>query len=221
MAEPHGLGGERTGWFGAGMSRGFPAVRRLAFVYHPRSFATMEISAAAEGLCELVWIVDRDLGETAAMLRLLQRLGDVVDVTGLDHDAAAAAVAAARPDGILALHDALLSWTAEVAQRLGLPFHLPQTARELSDKRAQRAALAAAGVAMPASLPSSSRGSRTPAATRSWSPRGRSSSPRWTGSRATRRTIATRSSWRSTSPTARTPSSRATTSPTTSRSRPR
>jgi biotin carboxylase len=135
------------------MSKGFSAVKRLAFVYHPRSFATLDVHAAAAGVCELVWVVDRDRGETTSMIRLLQRLGPVVDVTGLDHDAAAAAIAAARPDGILALHDALLSSTAEVAQRLGLPFHLPATARALSDKRAQRAALAAAGIPMPAVWP--------------------------------------------------------------------
>lgn len=128
-------------------------MKRLAFVYHPRSFATMDVKAAAEGVCELVWIVDHDRGETPSMVRLLRRLGDVVDVTGLDHDAAAARIAEARPDGILALHDQLLGWTAEVAQRLGLPFYSPQTAAALSDKRAQRAALAAGGVAMPSVLP--------------------------------------------------------------------
>lgn len=128
-------------------------MKRLAFVYHPRSFATMDIKAAAEGVCELVWIVDHDLGETPSMVRLLRRLGDVVDVTALSHDAAAARIAEARPDGILALHDQLLGWTAAVAERLGLPFYTPQTAAALSDKRAQRAALAAGGVPMPAILP--------------------------------------------------------------------
>lgn len=128
-------------------------MKRLAFVYHPRSFATMDVKAAADGVCELVWVVDHALGETPSMARLLRRLGEVVDVTGLSHDAAAARIADARPDGILALHDQLLSWTAEVAQRLGLPFYSPQTAAALSDKRAQRAALAAAGLPVPAVLP--------------------------------------------------------------------
>ena len=128
-------------------------MKRLAFVYHPRSFATMDIKAAAEGVCELVWVVDHDLGETSSMVRLLRRLGEVVDITGADHDEAAARIAEARPDGILALHDQLLGWTAEVAQRLGLPFYAPATAAALSDKRAQRAALAAAGLPVPAVLP--------------------------------------------------------------------
>jgi hypothetical protein len=128
-------------------------VKKLAFVYHPRSFATMDVKAAAEGVCDLLWVVDHDLGETPSMVRLLERLGEVVDVTGLSHDAAAARIAEARPDGILALHDQRLSWTAEVAQRLDLPFYSPQTAVALSDKRAQRAALAAAGIPVPAVLP--------------------------------------------------------------------
>ena len=128
-------------------------VKRLAFVYHPRSFATMELCAAAQGVCELVWVVDHDRGETASMVRLLHRLGDVVDVTGLSPADAAAAIGAARPEGILALHDALLPWTAAVAERLGLAFHTPQTAQRLADKRAQRAALAAAGLPVPAVWP--------------------------------------------------------------------
>jgi biotin carboxylase len=132
---------------------GMPGVKRLAFVYHPRSFATMAISRAAEGVCDLIWVIDRERGETAMMERLLRRIGEVVDVTGLSPRAAADRVAAARPDGILALHDSLLPWTADVAEHLGLPFHSPATARRLSDKRAQREALAAAGIAVPRCLP--------------------------------------------------------------------
>jgi biotin carboxylase len=128
-------------------------MKRLAFVYHPRSFATMDVKAAADGVCELVWVVDHDLGETPSMVRLLRRLGEVVDVTGLSPDAAAQRIAGARPDGILALHDARLEFAAEVAERLGLPFHSPATARRLSDKRAQREALAAGGLPVPRSLP--------------------------------------------------------------------
>jgi hypothetical protein len=126
-------------------------VKRLAFAYHPRSFATLEISEAAAEVCDVVWVIDRAMPEVRSMSRLLARLGDVVDVTGLDAADAAAAIRAARPDGILALADALLEWTADIARRLDLPhFHTPATARRLADKRAQRAALAAAGLAVPA-----------------------------------------------------------------------
>lgn len=123
--------------------------QRLAFVYHPRSFGTMSIVEAAGGVCELVWVVDTGIDETQLMVTLLQRLGTVVDVTGLSMDAAASAVAATRPDGVLALSDAMLAWTAQLAQRLELPFHAPAVAERFTDKLAQRVALRDGGVAVP------------------------------------------------------------------------
>jgi biotin carboxylase len=124
---------------------------RLAFVYHPRSFQTLEIADAARGVCDLVWVVDRAIPDMDAMPRLLERLGAVVDVTGATPEVAAQRIAAERPDGILALFDGLMEWTADVAQRLGLPFYSPQTARALADKDAQRAALRRAGMRAPQS----------------------------------------------------------------------
>jgi biotin carboxylase len=127
---------------------------RLAFVYHPHSFGTMEIAAAARDLCDLIWVVDGAIGEEVApMARLLRRLGTVVDVTGLSVDDAAAAIAAERPDGILALGDSVFVWTAEIAQRLGLAFATPQTAENLTDKSAQRRALREGGLLVPGSWP--------------------------------------------------------------------
>jgi biotin carboxylase len=123
--------------------------QRLAFVYHPRSFGTMSIVEAAEGVCELVWVVDTGIGETQLMVKLLRRLGTVVDVAGMSMDSAASAVAATHPDGVVALSDAMLEWTAQLAQRLGLSFHLPAVAERFTDKLAQRAALREAGVAVP------------------------------------------------------------------------
>jgi biotin carboxylase len=123
--------------------------RRLAFVYHPRSFGTLQVAEAARGLCELTWVVDTALDETAQMVPLLRRLGPVVDVTGLSGEEAAAAVAARRPDGILALKDSLMRRTAELAALLGLPFHDIEVARRFTDKHAQRRALRDAGVAVP------------------------------------------------------------------------
>ena len=106
---------------------------RLAFAYHPRSFATMAIAEAAESICELVWIVDTTDPESGSMSRLLERIGDVIDVAGLSLEDAAAAVASARPDGILALADSLLVWTAQIARRLELSFMSPEVAVRLTD----------------------------------------------------------------------------------------
>lgn len=122
---------------------------RLAFVYHPRSFGTMDISEAARDLCDLVWVVDEAIPEVSSMARLLRRLGSVANVTGLDPDAAAAAIGEHEPDGILGLSDAMLETTAQYAVRLGLPFHSVETARCLVDKHRQREALRKAGLPTP------------------------------------------------------------------------
>ena len=74
-----------------------------------------------------------------------------MDVEGLSTREAATRLAAHRPDGILALADDALCWTADVAALLGLPFHTPATALALTDKFAQRAALASGGLAVPRS----------------------------------------------------------------------
>src|SRR5580700_589832 len=122
---------------------------RLAFVYHPRSFGTMVNAEAADGICELIWVLDTSDPEISSMSRLLRRLGDVVDVAGSSLEDAAAAIAAARPDGILALADSLLLWTARIAALLELRFISPDVAERLTDKHAQRLALQRAGVPVP------------------------------------------------------------------------
>ncbi len=126
---------------------------RLAFVYHPRSFGTMAIAEAAEGICDLIWVLDTSDPEIRSMSRLLRRLGEVVDVAGLTLEDAAAAIAAARPDGILALADSLLLWTSRVAVLLDLPFINPHVAEQLTDKHAQRLALQRGGVPVPGFWP--------------------------------------------------------------------
>ncbi len=122
---------------------------RLAFAYHPRSFGTMSIAEAAKGICELVWIIDSSDPEVASMSRLLRRLGEVVDVAGMSLEQSAEAIGASGPDGILALADSLLLWTARVAELIELPFIAPSVAEVLTDKYLQRAALMRAGLPVP------------------------------------------------------------------------
>jgi len=109
----------------------------------------MAVADAAKGICELVWIVDTSDAEVASVSRLLRRLGTVIDVAGMTVEGAAAEIAAARPDGILALADSLLAWTAQLAEILALPFITPAVAARLTDKYTQRAALRDAGVPTP------------------------------------------------------------------------
>jgi biotin carboxylase len=104
---------------------------------------------AAEGLCSLAWIVDQNLEYDAGTIRLLSRLGRVVDVTGMDAEQAAAVVSTVGPDGILTLKDSRMRLTSDLAARLGLPFHSSQVAARLTDKYAQRSALRDAGVPVP------------------------------------------------------------------------
>jgi biotin carboxylase len=122
---------------------------RLAFVYHPRSFPTMAIKEAAEGTCELIWVIDSSDPDIGSMARLLGRLGELVDISGMSLGDAAAALSVARPDGILTLADSLLVWTARVAAILELPFMSPEVAARLTDKYTQRAALREAGLPVP------------------------------------------------------------------------
>jgi hypothetical protein len=121
----------------------------LAFVHHPKSFSAFQLADAARDYCSIIWIVDSSADESITTARVLPRLGTVVDVAGLDDEQAAAAVSEQRPDGILTLKDSRLRFTAELAARLGLPFHTPAVAARLTDKHAQRMALREAGVPVP------------------------------------------------------------------------
>jgi biotin carboxylase len=125
------------------------ALPRLAFAYHPRSFGTMAIAEAAEGICELVWIIDSSDPEMSSMARLLRRLGEVLDVAGMSVEQAADAIGASKPDGILALADSRLLWTARIAELIDLPFLGAAVAEVLTDKYLQRAALMRAGLPVP------------------------------------------------------------------------
>jgi biotin carboxylase len=109
----------------------------------------MAIVEAARGLCDLVWVVDTADVRVGSMTRLLARFGPVIDAADRSVDEIADELGSHGVDGILALADDLLSFTAAVADRLGLPFHSPETARRLTDKAAQRAALRAGGLPSP------------------------------------------------------------------------
>jgi len=121
----------------------------LAVVYHPASFSVFQLTEAARDLCELVWVVDRDVDDTAAAVRVLRKFGTVVDVSGMDAERAAAAVRGVRPAGITTFKDKRLRFTARLAELLDLPFHSTEIAARLTDKYAQRRALFEAGVAVP------------------------------------------------------------------------
>jgi hypothetical protein len=83
------------------------------------------------------------------MLPVLQRCGTVCDVTGLDADAAAALVARHSPAGVTTFCEYRIGHAAHIGRALGLPAHSPSTVASLTDKYAQRDALARAGLDVP------------------------------------------------------------------------
>lgn len=128
------------------MSDGRPT---LAVAYGPRSVPVMQLAQAAAARCDVVWLIDGRVGGMDTMSRLLKRFGPVVDIGGLDAGGAARALAEWKPDGLATYFDAGMVGLAELADKLGLPFHSPATARALVDKPTQRAVLAEAGVEGP------------------------------------------------------------------------
>ena len=121
----------------------------LAYVYDPLSFSPLSITEAADGVCRILWVIDSSKPEASITARLLRRFGPVVDSSERDLEDVAAEVRALGPEGILSMHDADLVWTARLAAELELPFHSVDTAKKLTDKHAQRDALAAGGLAVP------------------------------------------------------------------------
>ncbi|MEU5810638.1 ATP-grasp domain-containing protein [Streptomyces sp. NPDC047718] len=77
---------------------------------------------------------------------LAEELAPVVRLDAQDHDASAALLRAHAPDAILTFSETKLAVTAELAERLGLPYHTPATVELLRDKYAQRSRLREHGV---------------------------------------------------------------------------
>jgi biotin carboxylase len=111
----------------------------------------MQITEAAAGICDLLWLVDGSLPEMRQMTDLLNRFGPVVNIDGLDVDALLKELSPPyEPDGIVTYLDANMTIFAELAEALHRPFHSPATARSLTDKALQRRALREAGLPTPA-----------------------------------------------------------------------
>ena len=113
----------------------------VAVGYGPRCVPVLQITAAAAGLCELLWMIDGSLPEMREMTELLNRFGPVVDVSLLSTEQIVKELSAPyKPDGIVAYLDARMVEYSRVAQILGLPFHSVTTALSLTDKSIQRRA---------------------------------------------------------------------------------
>jgi len=105
-----------------------------------------EIMAAARSVCDLLFICDSSDEHVAQIAPSLAQRSRVCDITGLNLGQAAAAVAAAHPSGITTFSERKMEVTTDLAAACGLSFHSVDTTRLLTDKLAQRTALAAAGI---------------------------------------------------------------------------
>lgn len=127
---------------------------RLAVFWEDAAFSPLEIAQAARGTCRPVYVVGwAGGGETAFPAKLLRRLGEVVDIGGSSGAEVTKSLEMLDIGGVAVFTDTPMRLAATVAQSIGLPFHSPATARLLSDKGAQRQALAAAGVPVPGFWP--------------------------------------------------------------------
>ena len=123
----------------------------VAVGYGPRCVPVMQLTEAAAGLCELLWMIDGSLPEMREMTELLNRFGPVVNIAGLGVEQLLGELSSPyRPDAIVTYLDANMTLFARVAETLELPFHTPSTAVALTDKAEQRRALKAAGLGVPA-----------------------------------------------------------------------
>ncbi|MGA3149844.1 MAG: hypothetical protein ABSF33_20590 [Acidimicrobiales bacterium] len=122
----------------------------VAVGYGPRCVPIMQLAEAAAGVCDLLWMIDGSIPDMAQMADLLNRFGPVVDVSGLDVEQMAKALAVYGPDGLTTYLDAGMVGYAQLAAVLNLPFHTAATAAALTDKARQRQVLADAGLPMPA-----------------------------------------------------------------------
>lgn len=123
---------------------------RVAVVYDSASITPMVLAEAASNICRIIWVVDSADSVLAPLIRLLRRLGDVVDSAGLDSRGIAGELAPYAPDGIFTLAEDKTPLTAEVSEHLSLVYHSVEAASRLADKYLQRRALHDAGMPGPA-----------------------------------------------------------------------
>ncbi|MFH9548453.1 acetyl-CoA carboxylase biotin carboxylase subunit family protein [Streptomyces sp. NPDC017435] len=120
----------------------------ITVVYDFGSVAPADIVDRLEPLADVVLAVCRS-AHTEQVAPLLADLAPVVAVEGDSAaalDKAASLLTAHRPDAVLTFSERRLATTAELAARLGLPYHDADTVRLLTDKYEQRRRLRERGV---------------------------------------------------------------------------
>lgn len=120
---------------------------RVIVVYNSASLNPMVLAeAASQASCRLTWVIDGSDSLMAPLVRLLRRLGDVVDSAGLDPHGVAESLAPLAPGGITTFAEECMPLTAALSRELSLVYHSGPTAERLADKYLQRLALSSVGV---------------------------------------------------------------------------
>ncbi len=115
---------------------------RFVVVYDRGAASPMEVGSGLGPLGEVVFAVP----PSPFNERLAPLLGQFGRVVPIGRESAVDDVRRLRPDAVLTFSESRLRLTAEITSGLGLPGHLPETARALTDKYLQRDRLRAAGV---------------------------------------------------------------------------
>jgi hypothetical protein len=118
----------------------------LAVVLDFGAATPMSILASARGLADIIFLCDRELPYVRSLVEELREIGTVCDITGLGGADLADLVGHLDLDGVTTFSESRLNVTAALADRRGLPYLSPGTARALTDKFVQRQILAEAGV---------------------------------------------------------------------------
>lgn len=134
----------------------------LVVTHDDQAFLPIDLVHLAGPEFTIVWVVDASSLDPL-IVRLLRRLGPMVDIDGRPIDEISRELTSFQPDGIISFTDGPLILAATLAEHLGLPFHTPEVAARITDKFLQRTALRHAGVegtpywSAPASLAPSAR----------------------------------------------------------------
>ncbi|MCE5290207.1 MAG: ATP-grasp domain-containing protein [Nocardiaceae bacterium] len=128
-------------------------IPRLGVIFDRHGVQFLKLAQIGSGRWRYVWIIDSATPADSTDRRLMRRFGDVIDIAGLDDDAATELVDAAHIDGITCFSDRNIVRAAAIASRLSLRYHPPIAAARLSNKLAQRRALDEVGLPGPAYLP--------------------------------------------------------------------
>jgi hypothetical protein len=118
-------------------------------VYGEGSTSAFALSESARETCDIAWVVDSGRLDDTWVVRLLRKLGQVIDLAGQTEEEATRSVGALAPAGIVAYADAQMSTASWLAERLGLPYHDGVVADRLLDKLTQRDALRKGGLPVP------------------------------------------------------------------------